>query len=76
VNDSTLPQPADTVDHLPQSWDLHALLQHVEQAYIDLKTAASEASTDDDFGTYSEAASYLLTARCAVDDAVNAIEVR
>jgi len=64
------------VDRLPQAWDLHALLQHVENTYVELRNAASAAGHHDEFGAFSEAASYLLTARCAVDDAVNAIEVK
>lgn len=76
MNDSTLPHPAGAVDCFPHSWDLHALLQHVERTLITLRNAASTAGTDGEFGAYSEAASYVLTARCAVDDAVNAIEVR
>ena len=76
MNDPRLPQHSHTVDCLAQSWDLHALLTHIEKTYIELRAAASAAGHLDEFGSLSEAADYLLTARCAVDDAVNAVEVK
>jgi hypothetical protein len=72
-----VPNPDDNVDSIQAAaWDLHALLQHVEKVLIDLRAASDRSDVDGEIGAFVEAASYVLTARCAVDDAVNAIEVR
>lgn len=46
----------------------------VQAAHTDLRTAAACVSNDDQFGAFTDAASYLVTAQASIVDAVDAVQ--